>query len=135
MHRPRHTGSVDPDALEQLLTDLPGAEPGFPFGPGTRVWKVGGKVFALESELRGRACISVKALPENVVHLVAGVDGVDPGYHLNKTHWVTVDLARVDPGLAGELVQESHAIIVAKLPRRVRLSLDGTSSGSLSEDG
>lgn len=130
----RHTGSVDPDALEQLLSDLPGAEAGFPFGPGTRVWKVGGKVFALESELQGRACVSVKALPENVVHLVAGADGVGPGYHLNKTHWVTVDLERVDPGLAAELVQESHAIIVAKLPRRLRLALDGTASGSLSED-
>ncbi|SMH49824.1 Predicted DNA-binding protein, MmcQ/YjbR family [Rathayibacter oskolensis] len=123
------------DALTTLLNELPGAEASHPFGPETRVWKVGGKVFALESERFGRPVVSVKALPENVVHLVAGVDGVEPGYHLNKRHWVTVDAGgRVEEGLLLELVAESHAIIVAKLPRRLRLALDGTASGSFDED-
>ncbi|PPG03894.1 hypothetical protein C5C18_14230, partial [Rathayibacter tritici] len=47
-------------------------------GEGTRVWKVGGKVFALEMERFGRPVVSVKALPQNVVHVVAGVDGIAP---------------------------------------------------------
>lgn len=128
-------GAVDAAALESLLADLPGSGASFPFGPETRVWKVEGKVFALEMERFGRPVISVKALPENVVHLVAGVDGIEPGYHLNKKHWVTVDAAgRVEDGLLAELVAESHAIIVAKLPRRLRLALDGTAAGSLTED-
>ena len=114
---------MSPAAYNAFCASLPATSHVVQWG-GADVWKVGGKVFALESELQGRACVSVKALPENVVHLVAGADGVGPGYHLNKTHWVTVDLARVDPGLAAELVQESHAIIVAKLPRRLRLALD-----------
>ncbi|QHC65248.1 MmcQ/YjbR family DNA-binding protein [Rathayibacter oskolensis] len=123
------------DPLATLLNELPGAEASHPFGPGTLVWKVGGKVFALESERFGRPVVSVKALPENVVHLVAGVDGVEPGYHLNKRHWVTVDAGgRVDEGLLLELVTESHAIVVAKLPKRLRLTLDGTASGSLNDD-
>ncbi|NQX16980.1 MmcQ/YjbR family DNA-binding protein [Rathayibacter sp. VKM Ac-2857] len=130
-----HNGRVDAAALESFLADLPGAGASFPFGPEIRVWKVEGKVFALESERFGRPVVSVKALPENVVHLVAGVDGIEPGYHLNKKHWVTVDAGgRVEEGLVQELLAESHAIIVAKLPRRLRLALDGTATGSLSED-
>lgn len=126
---------MDPDALPALLADLPGADETFPFGPEMRVWKVGGKIFAIESEHLGRPVVSVKALPENVVHLVAGVDGVAPGYHLNKKHWITVDTGgRVEQGLVLELVAESHAIVVAGLPRRLRLTLDGTASGSLNDD-
>ncbi|PPI20001.1 MULTISPECIES: MmcQ/YjbR family DNA-binding protein [unclassified Rathayibacter] len=126
---------MDGAVVEALLEGLPGAEAGFPFGEGTRVWKVAGKVFALESERFGRPVVSVKALPENVVHLVAGVDGIEPGYHLNKKHWVTVDAGgTVEPELVLELIEESHAIVVAKLPKRLRLALDGTASGSLNED-
>ncbi|KZX19723.1 MmcQ/YjbR family DNA-binding protein [Rathayibacter tanaceti] len=124
-------GGVDDGFLEGLA----GAEAGFPFGAGIRVWKVAGKVFALESERHGRPVVSVKALPENVVHLVAGVDGIEPGYHLNKKHWVTVDAGGiVEPGLVLELVAESHAIVVAKLPRRLRLALDGTATGAMDDD-
>ena len=126
---------MDPVSLSTLLAELPGAEQSFPFGPETKVWKVGGRIFALESERHGRPVVSVKALPENVVHLVAGVEGVEPGYHLNKKHWITVDAGgRVEQGLVLELVAESYAIIVAKLPRHLRLTLDGTQSGSLNED-
>ncbi|WP_222929629.1 MmcQ/YjbR family DNA-binding protein [Rathayibacter agropyri] len=131
----RQDGGMGDGVVEGFLEELPGAEAGFPFGEGTRVWKVGGKVFALEGVRFGRPVVSVKALPENVVHLVAGVDGVEPGYHLNKRHWVTVDTGGiVEPGLVLELIAESHAIIVAKLPRRLRLALDGTASGSLDKD-
>ncbi|AZZ56714.1 MmcQ/YjbR family DNA-binding protein [Rathayibacter iranicus] len=126
---------MDSEVVGGFLGGLAGAEAGFPFGEGIRVWKVGGKVFALEGERFGRRVVSVKALPENAVHLVAGVDGIEPGYHLNKRHWVTVDAEGiVEPGLVLELIAESHAIIVAKLPRRLRLALDGTASGSLNED-
>ncbi|MBF4460968.1 MULTISPECIES: MmcQ/YjbR family DNA-binding protein [unclassified Rathayibacter] len=126
---------MDGAVVEEFLRGLPGAGDSFPFGEGVRVWKVEGKVFALESERNGRPVVSVKALPENVVHLVAGVEGIEPGYHLNKKHWVTVDTGGlVDEELVLELVAESHAIVVTKLPRRLRLTLDGTASGSLSED-
>ncbi|NQX14081.1 MmcQ/YjbR family DNA-binding protein [Microbacteriaceae bacterium VKM Ac-2855] len=125
---------MDPDELAAFIADLPGAEPGFPFGPETRVWKVGGKVFALDAEVRGEYGVSLKALPENVTHLVAGVDGIGPGYHLNKKHWITVLLdGTVPAGHVQELVAESHAIVVSNLPKRLRLSLHGTESGSFTE--
>ncbi|PPF19998.1 hypothetical protein C5C53_01510 [Rathayibacter sp. AY1E3] len=126
---------MDDTAVGRLLEGLAGAEASFPFGPGTRVWKVAGKVFALESERFERPVVSVKALPENVVHLVAGVEGIEPGYHLNKKHWVTVDAGgAVESGLVLELIEESHAIVVAGLPKRLRLALGGTAAGSLNED-
>ncbi|WP_181026454.1 hypothetical protein [Rathayibacter tritici] len=48
---------------------------------------------------------------------------------------MTVDAGGiVEPGLVLELIEESHAIVVASLPRRLRLTLDGTATGSLNED-
>lgn len=122
------------DELAKVLSELNGAEASFPFGPEVRAWKVGGKVFAFDSERGGAASVSVKALPENVPALIAGVDGIGPGYHLNKRHWVTVTLDLVPDDLVAELVRESHAIVVAGLPKRLRLTLDGTASGSLNAD-
>lgn len=119
---------IDPDALTAFIADLNGADETYPFGPETRVFKVAGKVFALDrpdGPLADRS-ITLKALPENVPLLIRSVDGILPGYHMNKRHWVTVRLDGSVPfDHVCELVMESHAIIVAALPKRIRMGLEG----------
>lgn len=119
-------------ALTECLLDLNGAEETYPFGPEARVFKVHGKVFAIDNTPVHRGLseptvsITVKALPENVPRLIRSVPGIDPGYHMSKKHWVTVRLDGTVPGgHVRELICESHAIVVASLPRQVRLGLDG----------
>ena len=117
---------LTPEQLTAFLHDLNGAEETYPFGPETRVFKVAGKVFSIESANTERPSITLKALPENVPRLVKSVEGIDPGYHMNKKHWVTVQLdGTVPSGHVKELITESHAIVVASLPRNVRLGLQG----------
>ncbi|MFT2817136.1 MmcQ/YjbR family DNA-binding protein [Leifsonia sp. A12D58] len=117
---------LTPEQLTAFLHDLNGAEEMYPFGPETRVFKVAGKVFSIESSNTDKPSITVKALPENVPRLVKSVDGIGPGYHMNKKHWVTVQLDGSVPGdHVLELIAESHAIVVASLPRNVRLGLQG----------
>ena len=118
--------------LTEFLLDLNGAEETYPFGPEARVFKVEGKVFAIDNTpvhegLSERTVsITVKALPENVPRLIRSVPGIAPGYHMSKKHWVTVRLDGTVPGgHVLELIAESHAIVVASLPRQVRLGLEG----------
>lgn len=117
---------MTPDEVSAFLGDLNGSEPSYPFGPETRVHKVRGKVFAIDRPDAAAPAITLKALPQNVPRLIASVDGIDPGYHMNKRHWVTVSLdGRVPADHVRELIEESHAIIVHALPKHIRLGLEG----------
>lgn len=117
---------MTPDELTAFLADLNGSEASYPFGPEARVHKVAGKVFAIDDPDAPAPSITLKALPENVPLLIKSVEGIRPGYHMNKRHWVTVSLdGSVDEGHVRELIQESHAIVVHSLPKRIRLGLEG----------
>jgi predicted DNA-binding protein (MmcQ/YjbR family) len=123
---------LTPASLRAFVLDLNGAEETYPFGPETRVFKVAGKVFALDNTPMHRGLteptvsVTVKALPENVPRLIRSVEGIDPGYHMNKKHWVTVRLDGTVPAdHVCELLAESHALVVASLPKRLRLVLGG----------
>ena len=133
--RPPDDGATEPLTaadLTEYLRDLNGSEETYPFGPEARVFKVEGKVFAIDNTPVHRGLsertvsITVKALPENVPRLIRSVPGIAPGYHMSKKHWVTVHLDGTVPGgHVRELIAESHAIVVASLPRQVRLGLEG----------
>ncbi|MGO4690213.1 MmcQ/YjbR family DNA-binding protein [Glaciibacter sp. 2TAF33] len=117
---------MTPDQLTGFYLDLNGAEETYPFGPQNRVFKVAGRVFAIESADLEHPSVTLKALPENVPRLIRSVDGIGPGYHMNKKHWVTVRLdGTVPDDHVRELIAESHAIVVESLPRQVRLGLQG----------
>lgn len=88
--------------------------------------KVAGKVFAIDSPDAPERSITLKALPEDVPRLIRSVPEVGPGYHMNKKHWVTVRLdGALEAGHIKELIVESHGLIVAALPRNIRLGLQG----------
>src|SRR4051794_35559559 len=101
-----------------------GAVEEFPFGPGTSVFKVGGKMFAL-SALDGRPfVVSVKCEPELAVELRGTYAAIRPGYHLNKRHWNTVTLDDSLPAeLIRDLVEDSYDLVVSALPKRTREKL------------
>jgi predicted DNA-binding protein (MmcQ/YjbR family) len=86
-------GIVRRKKLEKFLTKLPGASSSYPFGPEALVFKVMDKMFALvahksDSNLR----ITLKADPEDVQMLAREYDSITFGYHMNKKHWITIDL-------------------------------------------
>ncbi|MRJ76554.1 MmcQ/YjbR family DNA-binding protein [Aeromicrobium sp. SMF47] len=99
---------------------LPGAVLTFPFGEDTAVYKVGGKIFALTG-VAGPASINLKAEPADVTGLVQTYASIERGYHMNKKHWITVQLDRSLPeGLLAELIEDSYDLVVDKLPARAR---------------
>jgi predicted DNA-binding protein (MmcQ/YjbR family) len=101
--------------LRRLCLKLPGAEETFPFGPETSVFKVGGKMFALAQLKRKPLTVSVKCEPELGEQLRATYDEIEPGYHLNKRHWLTVTCGGAAPdGLVRELVAGSHDLVAPR---------------------
>jgi predicted DNA-binding protein (MmcQ/YjbR family) len=120
MARRRTTGARLLARCDQLI----GAELTFPFGPQPAVFKVGGKVFALfggPDPAQEPAVVSLKCDPEFAAALVREHPAIIPGYHLNKRHWITVDLlAELPAGLAEDLLIDSYDLVVDGLPKARR---------------
>ena len=101
--------------LRRLCLKLPGAEETFPFGPETSVFKVRGKMFALAQLKREPLTVSVKCEPELGEQLRGMYDEIEPGYHLNKRHWLTVTCGGAAPdGLVRELVAGSYDLVAPR---------------------
>jgi predicted DNA-binding protein (MmcQ/YjbR family) len=106
--------------VHALCAALPGAVLTFPFNEETAVYKVGGRIFALTGVDRATS-INLKAEPEDVTGLVETYDAISRGYHMNKKHWITVQVDDSLPeGLLEELVEDSYDLVVDKLPARDR---------------
>lgn len=106
--------------VHALCAAMPGAILTFPFSETTAVYKVGGKIFALTG-VDTPTSINLKAEPPDVTGLVETYDAIERGYHMNKKHWITVQIdGDLPPGLIGELIEDSYDLIVHKLPARDR---------------
>ena len=100
-----------------------GATCQYPFGPGVRVYKVRGKVFALVPEA-GPWSVSLKCDPVLARILRENHPAITPGYHLNKAHWNTVLLdGSVPAGLVREMITQSYDLVVRGLSAAERRSL------------
>lgn len=97
----------------------------FPFGPEISVFKVAGKLFALSSLDGAPLTVNLKCDPDMAVQLRGAHPEIVPGWHMNKRHWntVTVD-AKLPDAMVRELIEDSYDLVVAGLPKAVRLRLD-----------
>lgn len=113
--------------LKAACLAMPGAGEEFPFpgNPELSVFKVAGKIFALSVLEAEPLKVSLKCDPEIAEQLRAEYPAVVPGYHLNKRHWntVTVD-GSVPVRRVREMIEDSYDLVVASLPRAVRLTYD-----------
>jgi predicted DNA-binding protein (MmcQ/YjbR family) len=111
-------------ALRTRCLRLAGAEETFPFGPETSVFKVGGKIFAIAALGAPSLRVSVKVAPELGERLRASYREIQPGYHLNKRHWITIDpQGSLDDAMVRDLIEDSWALVAASLPRAARAGL------------
>lgn len=96
----------------------------FPFDEDTLVFKVGGKMFCLTSLKeweKGTPALNLKGDPEHNLELRAEYDAINPGFHMSKTHWNTVDFNKDVPDkLMLQLINESYDLVYRGLTRKVR---------------
>lgn len=95
----------------------------FPFDNNTLVFKVAGKMFALTGieEFNG---VNLKCDPEKAVDLREQYPAVQPGFHMNKKHWNTVQLdGSISNELLQEWIQDSYWLVIKKLPKKIQKEL------------
>jgi predicted DNA-binding protein (MmcQ/YjbR family) len=112
------------EEFRQHCLSKPGTTEELPFDDITLVYKVMGKMFALAGG-RDNSTVNLKGDPDELLDRRARYEDVQPGYHMNKKHWVTVQLDGSVP--RAELlswVDASYNVIVAALPKKVRAELE-----------
>jgi len=114
---------VKASELRSACLGFEGAVEEFPFGPDTSVFKVAGKMFALSPLASPPLRVSLKCEPGLAEELRAAYEAIGPGYHLNKRHWNTVEVAGVPAKLLRDMIEDSYDLVVAALPRRTREQL------------
>ena len=69
----------------------------------------------------------IKCDPEQIVELQERNQGILPGYHMNKKHWISVCFNQdVPDSKIRELVRQSYDIVVASLTKKQREKLGKT---------
>jgi predicted DNA-binding protein (MmcQ/YjbR family) len=117
-------------ALRDHCLSFPGAVETFPFSPGTSVFKVEGKMFALSRLTARPLTVSLKCEPALAEQLREAHPEVVPGYHLNKRHWNTVSVDGALPDrMIRDLVEDSYDLVVSRLPRARRRALGWGAEG------
>ncbi len=109
--------------LRRVCLSVPGACESVQWG-GTYVYKVGGKMFALIG-MEGRyfAGLSFKVSPESF-HILTREPGIVPAPYLARAGWVNLDrLDRLPSAQLEAYIGRAHALIAAKLPRKLRAGL------------
>lgn len=61
---------------------------------------------------------NIKCNPEQIADLRDRYEGINPGYHMNKKHWISVSFDKDVPDkMIEELVKQSYDIVVASLSK------------------
>lgn len=109
------------DPLYELCRQLPGVTEDVKW-ENDLVFSVGDKMFAAFQLPEGEP-IGVKVDPEVFPALVQ-VPGITPAPYLAKHSWVKLATREVLPAeTLSDLLREAHALVAAKLPKKVRASL------------
>ena len=108
------------DEFRQYCFSKKGVIEDFPFGEGTMVFKVGGKMFALTSFAKPLS-VNLKCDPEQAVELRERYEEVQPGYHMSKKHWNTVNFeGRIPVKELKQMVDRSYDLVVKGLSSKLR---------------
>ncbi len=109
---------MDVEQVQTYCLAKPGVTEDFPFDESTLCLRVGGKIFALISLDSERLSINLKAEPDYALELREQHPEVQPGYHMNKKHWNTVDFeGSLDGKLLRQLLDHSYEQVFKTLKK------------------
>jgi predicted DNA-binding protein (MmcQ/YjbR family) len=101
----------------------PGVTEGFPFDNKTIVFKVMNKMFALTG-VEDFVSINLKCDPELAIELREEFHSINPGFHMNKKHWNTIETnGDVTDKKMFELTDLSYNLVVKGLTKKLKEEL------------
>jgi len=112
------------ETLREYCLSKNGVSESFPFDQKTLVFKVLDKMFALTSVDSIELSINLKCDPEKSIELREMYSFINPGYHMNKKHWNTIDIDNgVEEILIKQLIDHSYDLVVSKMTKKQKESL------------
>ena len=113
---------MDIEQTREFCLNLKGTSESMPFDNTTIVFKVLSKMFCLESI--NKKSINLKADPERVIELIEEYSCVSPGYHMNKKHWISIDLEYFDnDNFLKDLIIDSYNLVISKMTKKEKNKL------------
>jgi predicted DNA-binding protein (MmcQ/YjbR family) len=114
------------ESLTSYCLAKKGVQESFPFGGDTLVFKVMDKIFALTGLENSPCTVNLKCDPEKAAELRENYEDIQPGYHMNKKHWNTVNIeGSLSDALIKELIDHSYDLVVSSLPKALKQELNG----------
>lgn len=111
------------EELREFCLSLPATSEDLPFDETTLVFKVGKKMFAL-TDLEDPLFVNLKCDPEKAIELREQYPSVQPGYHMHKKHWNTVQIdGSVDDTLLREWIEDSYHLVIKGMSKKEREEL------------
>ncbi len=108
------------EQFRQYCLSKKGVTEDYPFGPDTLVFRVIKKIFAITSISRPLK-VNLKCDPELAVDLRERYEEVQPGYHMNKKHWNTVDFnGRIQDKELINMIDHSYELVVESLSKKLK---------------
>jgi predicted DNA-binding protein (MmcQ/YjbR family) len=96
----------------------------FPFGEEALVFKVMGKMFAL-TDVSEFSSVNLKVEPEKGAEIREQYPSVQPGYHMNKKHWITVLMdGSIPDRLFKQWIDNSYELVVSGLTKKQKSALE-----------
>ena len=115
------------DVFREYCLKKAGVTEDSPFGPEHAVFKVGGKMFALLAFEEIPPTANLKCDPDVALELRDRYEEVQPGYHMNKKHWNTVQIDGAIPSQElTKMIDHSYQLVVKSLPRSERQRLESS---------
>ncbi|MBM3165348.1 MAG: MmcQ/YjbR family DNA-binding protein [Bacteroidetes bacterium] len=113
------------DQIRSFCLSFPYVTEGFPFNETTLVFKVGGKMFLLV-DVHEAEHITLKSSPSELEDLTERYDWITRGFHMNKTHWLTLNLSSLhaSQSMAENLMLTSYNLVYQGLTKKIRQDLE-----------
>ncbi len=112
---------MDLEEFREYCLAKDGVTEGTPFGEAVLVFKVAGKIFGLAALDEIPATVNLKCDPDVALELRDRYEQVQPGYHMNKKHWNTVEISSgVPEAELRKMIEHSYDLVVRSLPKAQR---------------
>jgi len=109
---------MDIEQFREYCLVKKGVTEDFPFDEVTLCIRVMGKIFAITGLDSERFSVNLKCEPDFALELRERHPEVQPGWHMNKKHWNTVDFeGALDERMLRQLIDHSYKQVVKTLKK------------------
>lgn len=116
---------MDIEEFTHYCRQLPGVTEDFPFDEHTLCIRVMGKIFAITGLDAEQFSVNLKCDPDYALELREQYPEIQPGWHMSKKHWNTVDFeGALEEAMLRKLITHSYEMVVKSMKKTERAALE-----------